>query len=131
MRQLLGVYDRPLLNNMIKPCTGYSPEVGCQLFTRAVEGGVDIIKDDELIADPPFNPIEKRIKLYMEAIRKHYEDTGHRVLYTPNITDGALKVLDNARRAIDAGANALMINYLTVGISACRVWRNTQILMSR
>ncbi|MGI6513078.1 MAG: ribulose 1,5-bisphosphate carboxylase [Syntrophomonadaceae bacterium] len=118
VRQLLGVYDRPLLNNMIKPCTGYSPEVGCQLFTRAVEGGVDIIKDDELIADPPFNPIEKRIKLYMEAIRKHYEDTGHRVLYTPNITDGALKVLDNARRAIDAGANALMINYLTVGISA-------------
>lgn len=56
VRHLLGVYDRPLLNNMIKPCTGYTPEVGCQLFSRAVEGGVDIIKDDELIADPPFNP---------------------------------------------------------------------------
>jgi 2,3-diketo-5-methylthiopentyl-1-phosphate enolase len=118
VRQLLGVYDRPLLNNMIKPCTGYTPEVGCRLFARAVEGGVDIIKDDELIADPPFNPRDQRIKLYMEVIRQHYEETGHRVLYTPNITDNALKVLDNARRAIDAGANAIMINYLTVGISA-------------
>ncbi|HCF49039.1 MAG TPA: ribulose 1,5-bisphosphate carboxylase [Syntrophomonas sp.] len=118
VRDLLGVYDRPLLNNMIKPCTGYTPEVGCRLFSRAVEGGVDIIKDDELIADPPFNPRQQRIKLYMEAIRQHYEETGHRVLYTPNITDGALKVLDNAKQAIDAGANAIMINYLTVGISA-------------
>jgi len=118
VRDILGVYDRPLLNNMIKPCTGYTPEVGCKLFARAVEGGVDIVKDDELIADPPFNPRNQRIRLYMEIIRKHYEETGHKVLYTPNITDGAGKVLDNARQAIDAGANALMINYLTVGISA-------------
>jgi len=118
VRKLLEVYDRPLLNNMIKPCTGYTPEVGCRLFNLAVKGGVDIIKDDELIADPPFNPRDQRIRLYMEVIRRHYEETGHRVLYTPNITDGALNVLDNARRAIDAGANAIMINYLTVGISA-------------
>ncbi len=118
IRDLLGVKNRPLLNNMIKPCTGYTPEVGCKLFARAVEGGVDIIKDDELIADPPFNPRDQRIKLYMEVIRRHYEETGQKVLYTPNITDRADKVFENARRAIDAGANALMINYLTVGISA-------------
>lgn len=118
VRDLLGVYDRPLLNNMIKPCTGYTPEVGTRLFARAVEGGVDIVKDDELIADPTFNPRETRIKMYMEVVRQHYEETGHKVLYTPNVTDNALKVLDNARRAIDAGANAIMINYLTVGISA-------------
>ena len=66
VQELLKVYDRPLLNNMIKPCTGYTPEVGCRLFSRAVEGGIDIIKDDELIADPPFNPRLERIKLYME-----------------------------------------------------------------
>lgn len=118
IRDILGVYERPLLNNMIKPCTGYTPEVGCKLFAHAVEGGVDIVKDDELIADPPFNPRNKRIELYMEIIRRHYEETGHKVLYTPNITDGAGKVLDNARQAIEAGANAIMINYLTVGISA-------------
>ena len=65
IRDLLGVYDRPLLNNMVKPCTGYTPEVGCKLFSLAIEGGVDIVKDDELIADPPFCPREERIKLYM------------------------------------------------------------------
>ena len=25
IRKILGVYNRPLLNNMIKPCTGYTP----------------------------------------------------------------------------------------------------------
>lgn len=34
---------------MIKPCTGYTPEVGAKLFFEAAAGGVDIIKDDELI----------------------------------------------------------------------------------
>lgn len=118
VRQILGVEERPLLNNMIKPCTGYTPEVGAKLFERAVRGGVDIVKDDELIADPPFCPRLERVKLYMEAARQVYEETGHRVLYAANVTDGAGKVLDNAKRAIDAGVNAIMINYLTVGISA-------------
>lgn len=118
VRDILGIKERPLLNNMIKPCTGYTPEVGAILFERAVRGGVDIVKDDELIADPPFCPRLKRVKLYMEKVRQIYEETGHKALYAVNITDGAGKVLDNAKRAIDAGVNAIMINYLTVGVSA-------------
>ena len=118
IRELLDIPDRPLLNNMIKPCTGYTPEVGAKIFSQAIRGGVDIVKDDELIADPPFCPMEERIKLYMAEAKRHYEETGNKVLFTVNITDRADKVKDNAKRALDAGANALMINYLTVGISA-------------
>lgn len=118
IRKILGVAERPLLNNMIKPCTGYPPEVGAKLFSQAVRGGVDIVKDDELIADPVFCPMEERVRLYMEEARRIYEETGHKALYTVNITDRADRVLEKARRAIAAGANALMINYLTVGISA-------------
>ena len=32
IRNILNVHDRPLLNNMIKPCTGYTPETGAKLF---------------------------------------------------------------------------------------------------
>ena len=35
IRKVLDVYDRPLLNNMIKPCTGYTPDVGAKLFFEA------------------------------------------------------------------------------------------------
>ncbi|AFV10695.1 ribulose bisphosphate carboxylase-like protein [Thermacetogenium phaeum DSM 12270] len=118
IRELLGIPERPLLNNMIKPCTGYTPEVGARLFSQAIRGGVDIVKDDELIADPPFCPMVERVKLYMAEARRYYEETGNKVLYTVNITDRADKVKENAKRALDAGANALMINYLTAGITA-------------
>ena len=120
IRKLLDIPERPLLNNMIKPCTGFPPEVGAKLFYEVATGGVDIIKDDELLADPTFNPLEKRVRMYMDAERRAYEETGERTLYTANITDRVDKVLDNAKRAIDAGANALMLNYLTTSISMLR-----------
>lgn len=120
IRKLLGVSTRPLLNNMIKPCTGFPPEVGAKLFYEVAAGGADIIKDDELLANPSFNPLEERVRMYMKAERQAYEETGERTLYCANVTDRADRVLDNAKRAIDAGANALLLNYLTVGISVLR-----------
>ena len=116
VRNLLGVEKRPLLNNMIKPCTGYPLELGAQLFRDAAMGGCDIIKDDELIADASFNSIEGRVRRYMEIEKQVYEETGERTLYTVNITDKVPKIFENARRAVELGCNALMINYLAVGL---------------
>ena len=117
IRDILKVYDRPFLNNMIKPCTGYTSEVGAKLFYQAASGGVDIVKDDELISDPVYNRMEDRVKLYMKKEQQVYEETGERTLYTVNITHTAQKALENAKRAVELGANALMINYLTCGYS--------------
>lgn len=115
VRDILGVHDRPLLNNMIKPCTGYTPEVGVRLFREAALGGCDNIKDDELLADASFNAVEKRVKLYMEAERQVYEETGEHTLYTVNVSDKVPKVFENAKRAVELGCNAIMVNYLAVG----------------
>jgi len=115
VREILGVHDRPLLNNMIKPCTGYTPEVGVRLFREAALGGCDNIKDDELLADASFNAVEKRVKLYMEAERQVYEETGEHTLYTVNVSDKVPKVFENAKRAVELGCNAIMVNYLAVG----------------
>lgn len=120
VRQLLGVPGRPLLNNMIKPCTGYTPEVGVELFRAAALGGCDIIKDDELIANASFNEIQARVKLYMEAERQVYEETGEHTLYTVNVTDEVPQVFENARRAVELGCNAIMVNYLAVGFPVLR-----------
>lgn len=120
IRSLLGVSDRPLINNMIKPCTGFPPEVGAELFRAAALGGADLIKDDELLADASFNRVHKRVKLYMEAARQAYEETGEKTLYTINISDEIPQVFENAKRAIELGANALMLNYLVVGFPVLR-----------
>jgi len=120
VREVLGVPDRPLLNNMIKPCTGYPLEVGAQLFRDAALGGCDIIKDDELIADASFNSAMGRVKRYMEIEKQVYEEKGERTLYTVNISDKVPKIFENAKRAVELGCNALMINYLAVGLPVMR-----------
>ena len=117
----LGVKQgRPLLNVMIKPCTGYDAKTGANLLYMAAVGGADVVKDDELIADPVFNCITERLPLYMEAIDKANAEKGEKTLYTVNITDRIPKLMKNAEAAIEHGANALMINYLAVGYSAVR-----------
>jgi len=121
IRELLGVHDRPLVNNMIKPCTGFSPEVAEDLVYQTAAGGVDIIKDDELLGgSPSFSPLEKRVEIYMRAIARADAEKGEKTLYTVNITDRVDRLRDNAIRAIRAGANALMVNYIGIGLSALR-----------
>ena len=121
IRALLGVYDRPLLNNMIKPCIGLTPEKTAELAYEAAVGGVDVIKDDELVCDPPFCRLEDRVKAVMAALRRADEEKGEKTLYAFNITGPALQMRENAYRPLEAGANALMINYAACGLDTTRM----------
>ena len=116
IRKLLGVKKRPLLNNMVKPCTGYPLEVGAELFKLAALGGCDIVKDDELIADASFNSMKGRVKRYMELEKQVFEETGEHTLYSVNVSDSVPKIFKNAKRAVELGVNAIMVIYIAVGL---------------
>ena len=120
LRELLKVPERPMLNNMIKPCTGHTAEVGAGLLYEAAVGGCDVVKDDELISNPAFNTIEDRIVAYMEAVDRADSEKGEKTLYTINITNKFPEMFEYADRVIELGANAIMINYLTAGYEAMR-----------
>ncbi len=122
IRDILGVKDRPLLNNMIKPCTGYTPDIGADLFYQAAVGGVDFIKDDELLGgDRVFNTIEERVTKNMEAAHKAEKVKGEKTLYTCNITDEVSRLKENAMKAIRAGTNGLMVDGWSIGLSGLRM----------
>jgi len=117
LRKLTGVEKRPLVLNMIKPCTGFSPQEGAKIFYETALGGVDFIKDDELLGNPEFCRAEERVKAYNEASKAAYEKTGHKTRYIVNITERAEKMLDHARRIVEAGAEMVMVNFAMVGYS--------------
>ena len=121
IRDLLGVYDRPLLNNMIKPCTGLDPEKTAELAYEAAVGGVDVIKDDELVSNPPHCPLVDRVKAVMPAIKKADEVKGEKTLYAFNITDRTENLKKNAMTVLEHGGNALLVNYNTIGLDAARM----------
>lgn len=118
IRALAGVAERPLLLNVLKPCTGFTPEEGARRFAASARGGTDVIKDDEVLADTDFNPLIDRVRAYHRAALRVYEETGHRALYCANITDHGGKLLENGRRAVEAGADMVMVNALAAGLGS-------------
>jgi len=121
LRSFLNIWDRPLLLSMIKPCVGLSPKETAQLFYEVTSGGFDIIKDDEKIAGTSYSPIVDRVKAVMQKEKQVYEETGNHKYYAVNITDKPDKMLENARKAKEAGANMLMINVLSAGLAALQM----------
>lgn len=117
-RRLTAVHGRPLLLNMIKPCTGYSPRMGAKLLEGPARGGADLIKDDELLADPSFNRVAERARVYRRCLELVASETGHRARYVANVTTRAARLVDTARAATDEGADAVMVNGLAVGLDA-------------
>ena len=116
IRELTGVFDRPLVLNMIKPCTGLSPDAGAAVFYETALGGPDMIKDDELLGSTDFSPLVERVTAFTRAAERAAEVTGRQTLYIPNVTAQGTVLLDNARRAVDAGARAVMVAYGSVGL---------------
>ena len=122
MRDVLGVPERPLLNAMIKPNIGWTPDEGADLFYKACKGGVDVIKDDELmLADSAFCPLVERVTKSMAAEKRVFEETGEHSLYAVNVSDETAKVRDNAYRVLEAGGNCLMVNVYTTGFDTLKM----------
>lgn len=122
MRDVLGVPERPLLNAMIKPNIGWTPDEGADLFYKACKGGVDVIKDDELmLADSAFCPLVERVTKFMAAEKRVFEETGEHSLYAVNVSDETAKVRDNAYRVLEAGGNCLMVNVYTTGFDTLKM----------
>jgi len=57
----------------------------------------------------------------MEKEKKVFEETGEHTLYAVNVTDNIDKIKDNAYRAIEYGANCIMLNTYTAGHGALKM----------
>lgn len=117
-RRLTGVHGRPLIGSIVKPNIGLAPEQTAAMARQLAEGGVDFIKDDELLANPPYSPVARRATLVLRALDEAAQRTGRRTMYAVNITDG----LDEMRRhhdaVLQAGGTCIMVNLNSVGLSA-------------
>lgn len=119
MRELLGVPERPLALHIIKPKMGMTPQQTADQVFETAMGGADLCKDDEMTSDTYNNKYEERVKRVMEAIDKAAEKTGKRMIYYLSITDEVEKMHDKARKAVELGANGLLISF-SAGLSAFR-----------
>jgi ribulose-bisphosphate carboxylase large chain len=117
-RQLTGVWDRPLLGTIVKPSVGLSPRQTAELVRTLGEAGIDFIKDDELMADPPHSPFNDRVAEVMRVIQELSDRTGRKVMYAFNLTDDLDAMLRHHDTVVDAGGTCVMVSLHSVGLPA-------------
>jgi 2,3-diketo-5-methylthiopentyl-1-phosphate enolase len=121
MREYTTVDTGPLCGCILKPATGLTPGQAGKQFYEAALGGANLIKDDEKTANASYSLVGDRVRACMKAERAVFEETGRHTLYAVNVTDTPDRLLDNARAAIDAGGNMLMLSHLTAGMGMVQV----------
>lgn len=116
-RRLSGVYERPLIGTIIKPSVGLTPEQTADLVKTLCEAGLDFIKDDELIADPPYSPLAQRAEAVMRVINDHAGKTGKKVMYAFNISSDIDTMLRHHDAVLALGGTCVIVNLIAVGLA--------------
>ena len=121
-REILGLNERnAIIGTIVKPTCGLTPDEVAAVCEEAGMAGIRFIKDDERMMNPPYCPLKERVTKVTAKLRKVYEQTGNKVLYAPHITTGPDRILENARIAIEAGANGLMLVFIAAGFESLRI----------
>lgn len=115
-RDLVGVHDGPVIGTIVKPSVGLSPRQTADLVRDLAEAGIDFIKDDELMANPPHSPLEERVEAVMEVVNGVAERTGKKVMYAFNITDELDAMLRHHETVVGAGGTCVMVSLNSVGL---------------
>ncbi|PGS49430.1 2,3-diketo-5-methylthiopentyl-1-phosphate enolase [Bacillus sp. AFS041924] len=115
IREKLDVYDRPLLMSIFKSIIGREiPYISEELKKQAL-GGVDLIKDDEILFDTN-TTLTDRVIYGKNILNQVYEKTGHKTLYAVNLTGRTYELKEKALRAAEAGADVFLLNVFSYGI---------------
>lgn len=117
IREITKVENRPLIGSIIKPKEGLSSEEHAKIAMDVYHGGVDLVKDDENLTSPPFNPFYDRVHLLTDEMKQDK-------IYCFNITASAEVMKERAEFVKSRGGNCIMIDILTAGFSSLQYIRN-------
>lgn len=128
IRNILQVKERPLITGVVKPNIGLKPKDFAELAYKAYLGGADITKDDEMLSDVAYSSTKERVTEVIDKMHKAEDKTGEKKMFIANITDEVDRIMDLHDLVVEAGGNAVMLNSMTIGLSATRMLsKNTKV----
>jgi ribulose-bisphosphate carboxylase large chain len=116
-RRLAGVHGRPMIGTIIKPSIGLTPGQTAELVDKLCAADIDFIKDDELIADPPYAPFDERLKAVMPVLHRHADRLGRMPMYAINISGSIDEMLRRHAAVLAAGGTCVMVSVNWVGFA--------------
>lgn len=116
--------DGIMIGTIVKPSIGLTPEQLRPIVRELVDAGIDFIKDDELIANPPYSPLAERAKVVMEEVERGAQRTGKRTMYAFNLTDDFDRLPSHYETIAKLGANCAMVCVNLVGFAGLAYLRS-------
>ena len=105
IRDFTGAHDKPMFGGIVKPKIGVNSDTLLEMVKEMVEGGINFIKEDEIMSNPVCCPIEERVPKIMEYLKDK------NVIYAVCINCDPHHVIDRVKRVYELGANAVHINF--------------------
>jgi ribulose-bisphosphate carboxylase large chain len=105
IREFTKSYDKPLLGGIVKPKVGIDPQTLLAVVKELVEGGVNFIKEDEIMSNPNHCPIEIRVPLIMDYLKDK------NVIYAVCISADSPYLYERVQQVYDLGGNAVHVNF--------------------
>ena len=116
-RKMAGVYGRPMIGTIIKPSIGLTPAQTADIVDALCAADIDFIKDDELLADPPYAPFDDRLKAVMPVLKRHAQRLGRMPMYAINISGSIDEMLRRHDAVLKAGGTCVMVSANWVGFA--------------
>ena len=117
IREYTKTYNKPLLGGIVKPKIGVTPQVLLEMVKEMVEGGVNFIKEDEIMSNPAICPLEERVPMIMDYIK------GKNVIYSVCINADAPYLLERVKKVYELGGNSIHVNFWS-GLGVYKAIRN-------
>ncbi|MDF0666940.1 MAG: RuBisCO large subunit C-terminal-like domain-containing protein [Nitrospira sp.] len=123
LRQAVGASRRSLLCAVLKPL-GRNPCELAELAVQFVEGGVDLIKDDQSLVDQQWCRFEERAGRCAETIAQASTRRGRPCLYFAHISGSLDRMRRRAAQARSLGVTGLLVAPGLTGWDALRSLRS-------
>jgi 3-oxoisoapionate-4-phosphate transcarboxylase/hydrolase len=112
--------EEVLVGAIVKPSLGLSPAEFAATAAALARGGADLVKDDELLGNPGWCPLEERVRSVVAVIPDG-------VRYAANVTGPVESLVQRARRVVELGAGAVMVNAFAQGLDSLRALRDAEL----
>jgi ribulose 1,5-bisphosphate carboxylase large subunit-like protein len=108
LRKITGNYNKPLLGGIIKPKIVHKKHVLEDMVRALIDGGVDFIKEDEIMSSVPHLPLEQRVDIVANLLAK----ANYKLAYCHTINCDPHDLQNRINTVVELGGNGVHINIL-------------------
>lgn len=107
IREYINCYDKPILGAIIKPKIGLNSDQLLDMVKQLVDGGVNFIKEDEIMGNPICCPLRQRMK----KIGKYLHTLDQKVIYAACINTDPIYLNEKLDIIMSNLGNGVHINF--------------------